>query len=185
VGTSLDLTSWHHSLDPASLAPPDTTQPEREGSATTDTKLANAVDYSLGLEKSSLENELKKRKARAERFGAPVEEVNEQAQKAVERAKKFGTGADGAGVSKLDDALPVERERRSKRPRDGENGLNDPGLRQGRGGKRQFQGKGGRNERQGERPTGVQKAVGRSTSGFSSEKDRLAAEARKKKFGTG
>jgi SAP domain-containing ribonucleoprotein len=140
----------------------------------------------LGLDQSSLENELKKRKARAERFGAPAEKLDEQARKAEERAKRFGTGAvENDGVAKLDEALPVERERRAKRGRDGENALDDPGLKQAMRGKRRFQGRAGRNERRGERPTGVQKAMGNSTSAISSEKDRLAAEARKKKFATG
>ncbi|ERF69011.1 hypothetical protein EPUS_06698 [Endocarpon pusillum Z07020] len=169
----------------SSLAPPPATQAEREGSATTDAKLATAVDYSMGLNQSSFDDELKKRKARAERFGAPVKEVDAEAEKAAERAKRFGTdsAADG-GVGKLDEALPEERERRGKRGRDGESSLDDPGLKQGRGGKRRFQGRGGRNDRRGEKPVGVQKSVSKASSTFSSEKDRLAAEARKKKFAT-
>jgi SAP domain-containing ribonucleoprotein len=173
-------------LEPSSLAPPPTAQADREGSTTTDSKLATAVDYSMGLNQSSYDDELKKRKARAERFGAPAEEVDAEAQKAAERAKRFGTdGAENGGVEKLDKALPMERERKGKRGREGESSLDDPGLKHGRGGKRRFQGKGGRNDRPGEKPTGVQKAAGKATGVFSSEKDRLAAEARKKKFATG
>jgi SAP domain-containing ribonucleoprotein len=128
---------------------------------------------------------LKKRRARAERFGAPLEENDAEAKKAAERAKRFGTGgATNGGVGKLDEALPMERERRAKRGRDGDSALDDPGLKQGRGGKRRFDGRGGRNDRRGEKPTGVQKAASKATGVFSGEKDRLAAEARKKKFAT-
>jgi SAP domain-containing ribonucleoprotein len=139
----------------------------------------------MGLNQSSYDDELKKRKARAERFGAPAEDVDAEAEKAAERAKRFGTdSAANGGVEKLDKALPMERERRSKRGREGESALDDPGLKQGRGGKRRFQGRGGRNESRGEKPTGVQKVVSKAKGTFSSEKDRLAAEARKKKFAT-
>lgn len=139
----------------------------------------------MGLDQSSLGDELKKRKARAERFGAPAEEVNSEVEKAAERAKRFGTGSTtNGGVGKLDEALPMERERRAKRARDGESAADDPGLKQGRGGKRRFPGRGGRNDKRGEKPTGVQKAVSKAGGVFSSDKDRLAAEARKKKFAT-
>lgn len=137
----------------------------------------------MGLNQSSYEDELKKRKARAERFGVPTEEPDVEAEKAAERAKRFGTGgATKAGLGKLDEALPVERERRGKRLRDGEDTSEDPGLNQNWGGKRRFRGRGGRNDKRGERPTGVQKNVNKAASAFSNEKDRLAAEARKKKF---
>jgi SAP domain-containing ribonucleoprotein len=171
--------------DTTSLVPPQPTQTDREGSATTDSKLATAVDYSIGLNQSSYDDELKKRKARAARFGAPTEDLDAEAEKAAERAKRFSTdNAANGGVGKLDEALPMERERRGKRGRDGETALDDPGLKQGRGGKRRFQGRGGRNDKQGGKPTGVQKAANKTAGTFSSEKDRLAAEARKKKFAT-
>lgn len=169
----------------ASLAPPQTTEIEREGSTATDAKLAAAVDYSIGLNQSSYDDEVKKRKARAERFGARGEEVDVEAQKAAERAKRFGTGAAAnGGVAKLDEALPTEREKGGKRGRDGESARDDPGLKQGRRTKRRFRGKSGRDDQQVQKPTGVQKSVSKATSAFSSEKDRLAAEARKKKFAT-
>jgi SAP domain-containing ribonucleoprotein len=139
----------------------------------------------MGLNSSSYDDELKKRKARAERFGAPAQDLDAEVQKVAERAKRFGTeGGENGGVGKLDQALPTERVRRGKRERDGEGALDDPGLKQGRGGKRRFQGRGRRNDKQGEKPTGVQKAASKRTGAFSSEKDRLAAEARKKKFAT-
>ena len=142
------------------------------------------MNYSLGLDQSSYDDELKKRKARADRFGPAADDARAEAEKAAERAKRFGTGnAENGGVAKLDEALPMERERKGKRRRGGESALDDPGLKQGRGGKRSFRGS-GRNDRRGEKPTGVQKAVSKAPGAFSSEKDRLAAEARKKKFAT-
>ena len=180
------ITIWLDFSDTASLDPPQASQTDREGSTTTDAKLATAVDYSIGLDQSSYEEEMKKRKARAERFGVPAEEPHAETRKAAERAKRFGTGnaADG-GIGKLDEALLLERERRGKREREGENGLDDPGLKHGRGGKRRFHGRRDRNEKRERKPTGVQKAVSKPVAAFSSEKDRLAAEARKKKFATG
>lgn len=178
------LTTWFDCADTAPLEPPQTTHTEREGSTATDAKLADAVNYSIGLNQSSYEDEARKRKARAERFGAPAEEVDVEAQKAADRAKRFGTGgAANGGVGKLDEALPTERGR-GKRGRDGESAADDPGLKQGRGKKKIFRRGGGRNDIQGERPAGVQKAVRKAKGVFSSEKDRLAAEARKKKFAT-
>jgi SAP domain-containing ribonucleoprotein len=169
-----------------SLAPPQPAPSSREGSATTDTKLASAVDRSIGLTASSVDEELKKRKARAERFGTGATTTdstqaddNAETLKAIERAKRFGSGqaAGGTGVGKLDEALPMEREKRGKRGLE-ESAYDDPGLRQGRGGKRRFQGRGGRdNNQRGERPEGVKK---QSTN--VSEKDRAAAEARRKRF---
>lgn len=139
-----------------------------------------------------------KRKARAERFGtsAPAANGEEEAsttevetQKALERAKRFGTGQ--TAVGKLDEALPEERERGSrKRGRTEEtSAMDDPALRRGFGGRAgrgrggRFRGHGGRDNsrrRAGEKPSGVSKQSGV----FSTEADRLAAEARKKKFAT-
>ena len=87
-----------------------------------------------------------KRKARAARFGTSAtngevgatgtEEKDDEAARALERAKRFGAGQTAMG--KLDEALPSERERGKKRNRTEEGGeLEDPGLlrkSRGRGG---------------------------------------------------
>jgi SAP domain-containing ribonucleoprotein len=134
-----------------------------------------------------------KRKARAERFGtaaAPSGEAegateDSEAARALERAKRFGTGQNAVG--KLDEALPEERERGSrKRGRTDEtSAMDDPALRRGFGGRGRGRGgrlrdRGGRDNsrrRTGEKPAGVSKS-----GAFSTDADRLAAEARKKKF---
>ncbi|KIV90228.1 hypothetical protein, variant [Exophiala mesophila] len=167
--------------------------------ANTDSALASGVTYALNLPSSEVDAELAKRKARAERFGtvngdSENKEADDEAQKALQRAKRFGTGAQSLG--KLDEALPLERERGSrKRGRTEGGGGEDGGLRKnfrhqgGGGGRGRFRGGGGgggRNgrdksqRRQGERPTGVVK----SPPAYTSEADRAAAEARKKKFGS-
>jgi SAP domain-containing ribonucleoprotein len=192
--------------EPASIPAPDkpaptetapaATAPADSPSANTDTALANSASYSLHLPHSEVDAEMAKRKARAERFGvgAPGADVetgesatDADAQKALERARRFGTGQTAMG--KLDEALPEERERGSrKRGRTEEtSAMDDPALRKsfgGRGGRGRggrFRGRGGRDNsrrRTGEKPTGV----GKQSGAFSSESDRIAAEARKKKF---
>ena len=162
---------------------------------TPDTALA-AATYKLDLPTSSVDDELKKRQARAARFGTTAAATSEgdndkdiEAQRALERAKRFGTGETAMG--KLDEALPMTREKKGERKR----GADDSGLkgRGGGGGKRSRGGGqgGGRGERphaagrqnsaapRGEKPVGVVKVQ----PAFVSEKDRAAAEARKKKFG--
>lgn len=165
-------------------------------SANTDTALAASASYALNLPSSEVDTEMAKRKARAERFGtgnaaangADTNDADMEAEKALERAKRFGTGQTAMG--KLDEALPTERERglRKRGRTDEDSTLDDAGLRRGFGGHGRgrggrFRGRGGRDNsrrRQGDRPTGVVKTSG----AFSSDADRLAAEARKKKFAT-
>ncbi|RVX72475.1 hypothetical protein B0A52_03663 [Exophiala mesophila] len=91
---------------------------EESPSANTDSALASGVTYALNLPSSEVDAELAKRKARAERFGAvngdsENKEGDDEAQKALLRAKRFGTGAQSLG--KLDEALPLERERGSRK----------------------------------------------------------------------
>lgn len=151
-----------------------------------------ATNYAKGLPVTELEEELKKRKARAEKFGITEDSqaAIAEAEQRLERAKRFGAEAEvpaNAGVSKLDEALPSEQPRKRGR------GQNDQGSRGGKrrdvGGRGQGQGQGqgrggrgrsgrpqGRNQQGGARPNngGGQAPM--------SEKDRLAMEARKKRF---
>lgn len=136
-----------------------------------------AADFSKGIATTDLDAELEKRKSRAARFG--IQESDADALKALERAKRFGTGdkGDKEAVKGLDEALP---DRGRKRGRGGEK---EGGEEEGRGGKRR---EGGR------RGVGVRKAdggaerngtrSGKPGASTVSERDRLAAEARKKRF---
>lgn len=145
-------------------------------------KDAPAVDFSIGLSTTDVDSEMAKRKARAEKFGIVAEDTaDKDAQKALERAKRFGTRADAdTGVKGLDQALP-ERSRKRARGEDGESG--------GRGGKRRdFRGRGRGGRRQGGGGGGDRIQEDGNTGGsgpktaFSNDKDKLAAEARKKRF---
>lgn len=134
------------------------------------------VDYTAGLSSTDLDSELAKRKERAAKFG--IEESNEDALKALERAKKFGTGSEGdkVAVRGLDQALP---ERGVKRGRGGD------GRDEGRQGKRSRVGGGGGNEgRNGRERSGTPKGVVKKAGGGRrySEADRAAAEKRKARF---
>lgn len=155
---------------------------------TTDTKPAAAVEDpkateadkktslpSTGIKATTLDDELAKRQKRAARFG--IQESDEDALKALERAKKFGTGdaGDKIAVKGLDEALPERAAKGQKRGRGGDDG----GRRDGREKRSRVRGGGrnGRRERSGTPKDGVKKAG----SGLS-DKDRSAAEARKKRF---
>ncbi|KAJ5550442.1 hypothetical protein N7535_001616 [Penicillium sp. DV-2018c] len=153
--------------------PATTTQPE----AATEQKAP--VDYTRGLPQTDLEAELAKRKARAQKFGIVEDEDTalKEATKQLERAKRFGTGADAAGVglSRLDQALPDERPRKRR----GDN-RND-----GRGGKRRDNGRNRNRQRGGDKTNaGVKKSApaGNNAQQSWSERDRAALEARKKRF---
>ncbi|RMZ75611.1 hypothetical protein DV738_g5384, partial [Chaetothyriales sp. CBS 135597] len=165
--------------------PPTTTEP---GAPSPDTTLAATTNYALNLPTESLDDEAARRKRRAERFGTGVVAANgeadsEEAKKAA-RAEKFGTG-----LGKLNEALPTERIRGAKAAKESieDTVMDDPGLikRGGRsraGPKGRFRPGAGadarrRSGRTPDRPTGVRKAAA-----YTSDKDRAAAEARKKRF---
>jgi SAP domain-containing ribonucleoprotein len=142
-----------------------------------------AVDFTRGLAASTLEDEIEKRKARARKFGMPIEE--DETLKKLERAKKFGeTGAPRG----LDEALP-ERTAGRKRGREG----GEEGGRGGhskRGGRR-FDGRrdGDRRARDGDRKPRDNKREQRKSpsggkAGWMNETDKAKAEARKAKFAT-
>ncbi len=139
-----------------------------------------AVDFSKGIATTDIDAELAKRKSRAARFG--IQETDADALKALERAKRFGTAADKGekeAVKGLDEALP-ERSRKRGRGAAGEGGDQE-----GRGGKRRDAGRRGGGKRR--EDGGAQRnGGGGGAKGDSvlSEKDRLAAEARKKRFAT-
>ncbi len=122
-----------------------------------------AQDFASGVQATTLDAELEKRQKRAARFG--ITETNEDALKAIERAKKFGTGSEGDknAVKGLDEALP---ERRPKRGR----GTEGDGERDGK-----------RSRVRGERDGGARRGGGGGGAGLS-QKDREAAEVRKKRF---
>ncbi|RMZ87828.1 hypothetical protein DV736_g4946, partial [Chaetothyriales sp. CBS 134916] len=180
------------SSTPSDPAPADPAAPSP------DTTLAVTTNYALHLPSESLDDEAARRKKRAERFGLSTAAANgeidpEEAKKAA-RAEKFGTGGTGGtGLGKLNEALPTERIRGAKASKESaeDTVMDDPGLiKRGGGGSgkgraglrgRFRHGVGGgarrRSQRTPDRPMGVQKAAA-----YTSEKDRAAAEARKKRF---
>ena len=140
--------------------------------------LAPPTDFTSGLHSSNVEDEISKRQKRAARFG--IQEDSTDALKALERAKKFGTGSEGdkSAVKGLDEALPerVKKERGLKRGRE-ESKDTRPASKRRESGKRD-NARPTRNARSGSRPQTKDKG------GRLSEKDKLAAEARKKRFAT-
>ncbi|KAF7118583.1 hypothetical protein CNMCM5793_008117 [Aspergillus hiratsukae] len=143
-----------------------------------------APDYSMGLPITEMEEELKKRKARAEKFGITEESkaAIAEAEKQLERAKRFGTAVlptPAGGVKGLDEALPTEKSR--KRGRGDNEQASRGGKRRDVGGRGKFRGKGRGNRNQNQRSEGN---AGKSEQSNFSEKDRLALEARKKRFAT-
>ena len=165
-------------VDPPAPTTEDTKAAAAAASSVEDIKAAEADKKKslpdTGIQATSLDDELAKRQKRAARFG--IQESDADALKALERAKKFGTGdkGDRVAVKGLDEALPERTARGQKRGRGGDDG----GRKDGREKRSRVRG-GGRNgrERSGTPKDGVKKAG----SGLS-EKDRLAAEARKKRF---
>ncbi|KAL4882639.1 hypothetical protein BJY04DRAFT_37925 [Aspergillus karnatakaensis] len=157
-----------------------------------------APNYSIGLSVTDLEEELKKRKARAEKFGITEDSqaAIDEAERKLQRAKRFGTAGEEApsaeSVSRLDQALPEKSLKRGRGENDQAQG--------GRGGKRRnFNGRNNQRQRgRGNRPQGQgqrqgqrqnqaqgqrqgQKQGTNKENGFS-EKDKAAMEARAKRF---
>lgn len=144
--------------------------PVLEG-ATAQTEQKPPANFAQGLPVTEMEEELRKRKARAEKFGITEgsQAAISEAEKQLERARRFGTGVESnadVGVSRLDQALPAEQARR----RQG-----------GRGGRRRDFGRSNFNRRgRIEKTGGGGRNSGQATW---SEKDAAALEARKKRFG--
>ncbi|CAI6336095.1 unnamed protein product [Periconia digitata] len=139
-----------------------------------------AEDFTKGVAASNLEQEIEKRKKRAERFGLKVEEEDSNV-KLLERAKKFG----GAGPPKgLDEALP-ERERRKRGREDNEDGGRHKRRGGGGGGGGRSGGRQGRGNQDGGRRSDNRRDGGRSNGGgasWMSEADRQRAQSRRDRF---
>lgn len=152
--------------------------------AATETEKKPAVDYTSGLAASSLEEELAKRKKRAEKFGIVEDEETalKEAEKQLERAKRFGTAAaaesGSVGVKGLDEALPDERSRKRGRNEQGGRG----GKRRDVGRNRNRRGDGNQNRNGGGQGGNTGKSGQTTQQKTWDEKDRLALEARKKRF---
>ncbi|KAI1916134.1 hypothetical protein LOZ53_004494 [Ophidiomyces ophidiicola] len=134
-----------------------------------------AGNYSMGLATTDIDTELEKRKKRAEKFGIVDDDGTKEAQKAAERAKRFGTGsATSSGVKGLDEPLPEQARKRGRGFDDGDS--------YHRGGKRRnFSGRGrGRNTRRTRDDNGS--SYGNKASNWS-EQDRSAMEKRRARFG--
>lgn len=173
--------------DPAAT---DELKVESTGAAEEAAKEAEAkppVDFTQGLPASELEAELAKRKKRAEKFGIQedAETALKEAEKSLERAKRFGAGAGAeadssasVGVKGLDEALPNESARKRRGNEQGGRG----GKRRDVGRNRHGRGNGAQNRNGGgnagakpkPNPSGIQKSW--------SDKDTAAMEARKKRF---
>lgn len=182
-------------VDPPAQEVAITAEETEEKSITEDAKATGALsappptNFTSGLSSTSLNDEIAKRQKRAARFN--LKEDDSEALKSLERAKKFGTGTaeDKTAIKGLDEALPerVKRERGVKRGReehkDGrgdakrkESSKRNNDARQARSTSRSKR-NGGRHNRSESR----QKKTGKPGNGLS-DKDRLAAEARKKRF---
>jgi len=156
-------------------APVGKTDGAADAASGTDAQLAEAVDYSIGLEKSQADAEKKKREDRAKRFGRNSEDIDKEKEKALERAKKFGTDTGGAvGVKGLDEALTDDRSRKRGR-------AEDDGPRQGRGARSKIARSGDRKGR-GRDGGGSRQNGGAEKPTFSNDKDKEAAESRKKRW---
>ncbi|KAI9849669.1 MAG: hypothetical protein M1837_002794 [Sclerophora amabilis] len=183
----------------APAADPTTTGEDAE--KTTSTPAPPPVDFAAGVAATSIEDEIKKRQARAKRFN--VGENENDSVKALERASRFGTGTgneQAAGseqtlgaVKGLDQALP-ERRLRKRGREDGNDGRgkrrdigSDRGVRGGRGRRPgRGGGGGGGGERRDRRSTSGSRPQGGGGGGgiLNDPVEKAKAEARAKKFAT-
>ncbi|KAI5801250.1 hypothetical protein EDC01DRAFT_647367 [Geopyxis carbonaria] len=163
------------------VSSPSTVSDEASASAAA---AAPPVAFTAHLPTTSLDDEIARRKKRAERFGLNADES--AALKKLERQKRFGaeTAAAGEGegeekvqVGGIDEALPERKPRGNRQGGQGQRG----GRQGGRGqGQQQHGGHGGR---QNDRQRGVQTGrVQKKQGGGLSAEDRRKAEDRKKRF---
>ncbi|KAI5210667.1 hypothetical protein E4T39_00003 [Aureobasidium subglaciale] len=143
-----------------------------------------AVDFTSGLAKTTLDQEIEKRKKRAAKFG--MNEDEDEALKALERAKRFG-GSEMPG--KLNEALPERRERKRGAPADGEqqSASKKPDVKREnndsrRGGRRGGGGRGGAAPQAKAPAAPAAAAPAKEKKPQMSEADRAKAEARKARF---
>ena len=142
-----------------------------------------APDYTKGLAATNLEEEIERRKKRAEKFGMKIED--DEGLKKLERARKFGESGPPKG---LDEALPERSRKRGREAGEeaGDNKRRGGGRSGGRGGR----GGGGRDRRdnrdnrnrgdRSDREPRKEQAYGGGS--WMSEKDKAAADARKAKW---
>jgi SAP domain-containing ribonucleoprotein len=146
VTRKLDNTANETSTGAPAVAPKTSTTEETKAEPA-----KPATDFSSHLPTTSVDDELARRKKRAERFG--IKETTDESLKALERAKRFGTVTETDAVKGIDSALP-DRPLRGERKR-GREGADNA---EGRGAKRQDskqrngnnrQARGGRTQRSG------------------------------------
>jgi SAP domain-containing ribonucleoprotein len=145
-------------------------------SAPTTSTAAPAPVFAANLPTTSLDDEIARRKKRAERFGLSAQESD--ALKALERQKRFGVEKVAATVGGLDDALPEQQRKRREQQQGGRGGGKRGRFTGGRftEGRKRGNEDGNRNEVQTGR---VQKSV---TAVDPAEKRK--AEERRKRFAT-
>ncbi|KAL8939052.1 MAG: hypothetical protein Q9211_002915 [Gyalolechia sp. 1 TL-2023] len=175
----------------AKEAPTATEKVANETTEVTEEPAKPKTDYTANIPVTSLEDEIEKRKKRAARFGIVTDGAEkdsaklaaDDAVKALERAKKFGTAdANKPAVKGLDEALPERKKRGRAGDDDGARG-----NKRSRGGRRD--GTTDSRSRSKSKPTERTGAIKNGDNGTANtqtaqrERDRLAAEARKKRFG--
>ncbi|KAL5118372.1 hypothetical protein ACEQ8H_003721 [Pleosporales sp. CAS-2024a] len=171
-------------MDPAETKDLTVAPPVEGSEPKPEEKKEPAPDYSKGLAATNLDEEIERRRKRAEKFGLKVED--DEALKKLERAKKFGESAPPRG---LDEALP-ERGPRKRGREGGEDGGDHKrrgggrsGARGGRGGRDRRDSRDTRDTRnRGDREPRKEQSRSNGGGNWMSEKDRAAAEARKARW---
>ncbi|KAF8542930.1 hypothetical protein BDD12DRAFT_802538 [Trichophaea hybrida] len=141
-------------------------------SAPTTTTTAPTPVFAANLPTTSLDDEIARRKKRAERFGLSAKES--EALKALERQKRFGIEEKVETVGGLDDALPEQQRKRREQQQGGRGG-----GKRGRfadGGRRRGNGDGNRN--------GVQTGRVQKNVASVDPEEKRKAEERRKRFAT-
>jgi SAP domain-containing ribonucleoprotein len=172
-------------IDPSATADLAVKQPE-EGATETANGAEEAkepeepkIDYTSGIAATDIDKELEARKRRAERFNIKPDDQDPaaaEAQKRLERSKKFGDEAPDA--NKIDSALTERR----KRGREGGDDRGDFKRGRGRGRFRGGPRRGGGGFR-GDHGPREERSGGGNRESWMNADDRAAAEKRKARFG--